>query len=78
MKEEIKELCEKLHLAYDFHQTEHPGCWGKDCEGEHLIDELTVWQPKHPRWKQSFSNPGNWCIPRIVEFAGEEPLLKGK
>ena len=78
MKEELIQLCEKLNLAYDFHETEHPGCFGKSCEGEHLIQELTIWHPKHPRWKRSFESPGMWCIAGINEFSVEEPLLKGK
>lgn len=78
MKEEIVQLCEKLHLAYEFTETEHSGCFGKSCEGDHWVKELRIWQPRHPRWVQSFDNPGGWCIPRIIEFSKEEPLLKGK
>lgn len=76
MKEELKQLLERLHLAYEFTSTEHSGCWGKSCEGEHWIEELRIWHPEYPRWKRSFDMPGAWCIPRIREFALEEPLLK--
>jgi hypothetical protein len=41
-------------LNYEWRKTEHSGCWGKSCEGQHLVWELNIWRGDYRNVSWSF------------------------
>lgn len=45
----------RLGFVHEISLEDHPGCFGKSCEGKHLVAELRIWKPANPRYKWSFA-----------------------
>ena len=51
----LKNWLKKNGFEYEVDSYDHPACWGKSCEGEHLIEEIKTWKKESPKFKWSFN-----------------------
>ena len=51
---ELKLFLLNNNFRFSFEEVEHPGCWGRHCEGEHFITELKIWKKEKKNISWSF------------------------
>ena len=53
---ELADFLQENDLNSEWRTTEHDSCWGKSCEGQHLVWELNIWRGSYRNISWSFAD----------------------
>lgn len=79
LDKELESFLSGRGLNYEWRETEHSGCWGKSCEGEHFVWELNIWYGDNRKFSWSFEEGCTAeMIIKTMTNRLEEPWIKSK